>query len=170
MSGQGLQQGQTGTSTGSECVIAGDYNSCPAATNFTYQGVSQQLVADLKCPLDSVGQSDFIAAAQKGLCECDAELQDKNGEILKDMDCDCFICPSGSRFGFAYTCTTEISGPCKSFDCFGDCNGVFNPLNLDRETFAPTDAPISTGSAANGMLNPSIGMAVMILAIARYLW
>jgi hypothetical protein len=170
MSGQGLQQGQTGTSTGTECQIAGDYNTCPATSDFEYQGEFQRLAADLKCPLDSVGQSEFIAASQKGLCECDTELQDQQGVKLKDMDCDCFICPDGSRFGFAYSCTTEISGPCKSFDCFGTCNGVFNPLNLDRETIAPTDAPISPGSAANGVMNPSFGMAVMILAVVRFLW
>jgi hypothetical protein len=167
MSGEGLQQGQTGTSTGNECRISGDYNSCPASSDFEYQGEFQTLAADLKCPLDSVGQSEFLAAAQKGLCECDAELQDREGVKLKDMDCDCFICPTGSRFGFAYTCTTEISGPCKSFDCFGTCNGVFNPLNLDRETIAPTDAPMSPGSTANGVSHPTMTLAFMVLAIVR---
>lgn len=168
--GSGLQQGQSGTSAGNECRIAGDYNTCPASSDFEYQGEFQRLAADLKCPLDSVGQSEFISAAQKGLCECDAELQDQQGVKLKDMDCDCYICPPGSRFGFAYTCTTEISGPCKSFDCFGTCNGVFNPLNLDRETFGPTEAPVTEVSAASGLTNPSMGMAVMFLALARMFW
>lgn len=162
-----FQQGQTGTAAGNECVISGDFNKCPASSDFLYQGTFQKLAADLMCPLDSVGQSNFIEAAQKGLCQCDAELQDQAGTKLKDMDCDCFICPPGFRFGFAYTCTTEIAGPCKSFDCFGTCNGVFNPLNLDRETFGPTEAPLPAASAHGLGGNPSIGMAVMLLAVVR---
>jgi hypothetical protein len=165
-----LQQGQTGTSAENACTIAGDYNKCPASSDFDFQGEFNRLEAFLNCPLDSVGQSEFIAAAQKGLCQCDAELQDSEGTKLKDMDCDCFVCPPGSRFGFAYTCTSEISGPCKSFDCFGTCNGVFNPLNLDRETLGPTEAPIQPESAANGFTDPSMAMAIMLLAFMRQVW
>lgn len=162
-----LEQGQTGTETGNKCTIAGDFNKCPASSNFEYQGTFQRLEAALKCPLDSVGQSEFISASQKGLCDCDSALVDGEGRVLKEMDCDCYICPQGARFGFAYTCTTEIAGPCKSFDCFGTCNGVFNPGNLDRETFGPTEAPIPAGSA---VYSPSMGLAVMVLALARMIW
>ncbi|KAG7367425.1 hypothetical protein IV203_030096 [Nitzschia inconspicua] len=168
--GSGLEQGQTGTSSENECRIAGDYNTCPASSDFQYQGEFQRLVASLKCPLDSVGQSEFIIASQKGLCECDSELYDQQGVKLKDMDCDCFACPPGSRFGFAYTCTSEIAGPCTSFDCLGECNGDFNPLNLDRETLGPTDAPITQVSAGNGLSNPFVGLATMLLAIVRFVW
>jgi hypothetical protein len=162
---------QDGTASNTQCVIGGDWNTCPAGSNFEYAGDKQRLEAALACPLDSVAQSGFITASQRGLCECDAELQDDIGNKLKDMECDCFICPDGSRFGFAYTCTTEIAGPCKSFDCFGTCNGVFNPLNLDRETFGPTSAPTpAPGSSANGLANPSIGTAMLVVAIVRMIW
>jgi hypothetical protein len=159
---------QDGTSADTQCVISGDFNSCPADSDFSYDGQDQTLAADLQCPLDSVAQSGFISASQRGLCQCDAELLDSAGVKLRDMECDCYICPDGSRFGFAYTCTTEIAGPCKSFDCFGTCNGVFNPLNLDRETFAPTEPPTPAPvSGANSMSSPSLGSAVMILALVR---
>ena len=167
--GGGLQQGQTGTETGNQCRISGDYNKCPASSDFEYAGSFQRLQADLNCPLNSVAQSDLVEASQKGLCECDSALVDREGRLLKDMDCDCYVCPLGSRFGFAYECTSEIAGPCLSFNCFGECNGDMNPLNLDRETFGPTEAPAPPASA-NGFGNPSMGMAVMVLALARMIF
>jgi hypothetical protein len=168
--GSGLQQGQTGTETGNQCRIAGDFNKCPASSDFEYAGSFQRLQADLNCPLDSVSQSEYIEASQKGLCECDSALVDKNQTLIKDMECDCYVCPPGSRFGFAYECTSEIAGPCKSFNCFGECNGDMNPLNLDRETFGPTEAPLASGSAVKGLVDPSMGMAVLILALARMIF
>lgn len=159
------------TESGSQCTIQGDYNSCPAGADFQYAGEDQTLQAFLKCPLDSVAQSGFILASQKGLCECDAALLDGNGTVMEDMECDCFACPDGSRFGFAYSCTTPIAGPCKTFDCFGNCNNPgFNPLNLDRETFGPTEAPVAPASVAASTdigSTATMGMAVMLVAIFR---
>jgi hypothetical protein len=159
------------TESGSECNIEGDFNSCPAGADFTYAGEAQTLEAFLKCPLDSVDQSGFISASQRGLCECDAALVDGDGNVMEDMECDCFACPDGSRFGFAYSCTTPIAGPCKTFDCFGNCNNPgFNPLNLDRETFGPTEAPVAPagGSAAPCVGSATgLGMTVMVVAFFR---
>jgi hypothetical protein len=163
------------TESGSECTISGDFNTCPAGSDFEYAGVKQTLEAFLQCPLDSVAQSGFISASQRGLCECDATLLDGAGAVLQDMECDCFACPDGSRFGFAYSCTTPIAGPCLTFDCFGNCNDPgFNPLNLDRATFGPTEAPLETatdsyGSAATNLGSSStvVGMAVMVAALFR---
>jgi hypothetical protein len=161
------------TEAGSECTISGDYNVCPAGADFEYDGVSQTLDASIQCPLDSVAQSGFISASQRGLCECDTALLDASGNVIQEMECDCFACPSGSRFGFAYSCTSPIAGPCLTFDCFGNCNTPgFNPLNLDRATFGPTEAPLEAvtdgTSAANIMgSSSSLGMLFMIAAFVR---
>lgn len=164
---------QDGIAATNECRISGDHNKCPAGSSMNYAGERQTLDADLLCPLDSVGQSDWVEASQKGLCECEAMLLDETcGIIEEEMDCECFACPFGMVVGFAYSCTTEIVGPCKSFDCFGKCNGNYDPGNLiGRETFPPTVLPSvdeETVSAASGMLNDHVmGTVVIIVALFR---
>merc|ERR1712113_1064023 len=95
----------------------------------------------------------------------------------QDMECDCFACPFGMKMGFAYTCNKEITGPCKSFDCFGLCNGKYDPGNLvGRETFAPSvlnykptvEDDTSGAAAIIGTSNDlGIGTLVMIVALFR---
>merc|ERR1712032_810959 len=96
------------------------------------------------------------------------------GMMEQDMQCDCFACPFGMKMGFAYTCNKEITGPCKSFDCFGLCNGKYDPGNLvGRETFAPSVLSTSpeasdTSAAIIGKSNDlGIGTLVMIVALFR---
>ena len=104
------------TSAGSQCTIAGDVNKCPAGAGFTFEGEDQYLFAEMICPFDSVDQSGFIVASQQGKCSCDTALYtappEQGGELLEELQCTCFVCPDGSRFGFAYSCETPIAGPC----------------------------------------------------------
>ena len=128
---------------GSDCIIAGDWNRCPADAGFEFQGEEKQLYANLSCPFDSVRQSGFIASSQEGLCECEAKLASigVTEEEAEDINCNCFACPPGFTFGFAYECDKRLVGPCTIFNCNGLCNG-----DLDfggGDTFAPTAAPTS---------------------------
>lgn len=168
-----------GISANNQCSISGFFNKCPAGSSLTYASEKNSVDAKLMCPLDSVAQSDWVEASQKGFCQCDAALLDEGCNVLEaDMDCECFACPAGTKLGFAYTCTTPIVGPCKSFDCYGKCNGKYDPGNLvgDKQTFAPTDFPspennIETSSASNiGTPNDYVmGTAVMVVALFRTL-
>jgi subtilisin family serine protease len=136
------------TNTSIGCQIFGDLNVCPANADFESAGQNLTLLAQISCPNDSVQQSSFVDATQKGLCTCDASLMD-HGMVETDavpILCDCFACPDGSRFGFAYDCNRTIVGPCTSFNCAGLCNGEMN-LGLDQATFAPTGAPTEATEA-----------------------
>jgi len=152
---------------------SGDNNKCPAGSEITYDGARQTLDAYVLCPLDSVAQSDWIDASQKGLCQCEASLLDGNcGLIEEDMECECFACPIGFQVGFAYECTKEIAGPCKSFDCFGNCNGKYDPGNLvGRETFAPStlSSPSDSSAGVSVLSNPSCvaGAAILLVTLFR---
>lgn len=168
---------QAGISTENRCKIAGDTNKCPAGSTMEYAGVQQSLDAYIKCPLDSVGQSEWIEASQKGLCSCESMLYDRDCSLVeKEMDCECFACPFGMQLGFAYSCTTEIVGPCKSFDCFGRCNQKYDPGNLvgDKETFPPTiigsTSETASASRIDVMNNHVMGTAVMALAVFRMIF
>jgi len=172
-----LANQQAGVSTENRCRIAGDTNKCPAGSTMEYGGELQSLDAYIKCPLDAVGQSEWIEASQKGLCGCDSSLFDRDCNLVeREMDCECFACPFGMQLGFAYSCTTEIVGPCKSFDCFGRCNQKYDPGNLvgDKETFPPTIIEDTLAEAAanrNGLLgNHVMGTAVMTLALFRMIF
>mmetsp|Transcript_25607 Transcript_25607/g.28673 ORF Transcript_25607/g.28673 Transcript_25607/m.28673 type:complete len:227 (-) Transcript_25607:321-1001(-) len=162
---------QEGIAAANACKIAGDNNKCPAGSAINYGGQRQTLDAYLKCPLDSVGQSDWQEASQKGLCQCEASLLDTEtcGIIEATMDCECSACPFGMAVGFAYSCTTEIVGPCKSFDCFGKCNGKYDPGNLlGRETFAPSilgTTPTTTAVASGAGMS---SMNTMVLMVALF--
>jgi hypothetical protein len=80
--------------------------------------------------------------------------------------------------GFAYSCTTEIVGPCKSFDCNGRCNQKYDPGNLvgDKETyppdpFAPDVVDDESSARRNDLLNNhGMGTAVMALALFRMIF
>lgn len=167
-----------GISSANSCKIAGFSNKCDAGSTIDYAGIKNSIDARILCPLDSVAQSDWIDGSQKGLCTCEAALLDEACNILEEvMDCECFACPSGFTLGFAYSCSTEIVGPCKSFDCNGRCNEKFDPGNLvgDKETFPPTviDEPsqIDPNSSAGNRIDMSnnyvMGTAVMIFAFLR---
>jgi hypothetical protein len=153
------------TTAGSECQINGAWNICPAGTNFVFEGQNRTLEADLRCPLDSVQQSSFIEAAQKGLCECEASLinTDDPDMVAEDLECECYPCPSGSRIGFSYSCNKPIYSVCESFTCDFVCNGDL--FGDDQATFSPTAAPTAE-SAAHGM-STSMPIVILVLAIAR---
>jgi hypothetical protein len=164
------------TSAGTSCIIAGDVNKCPAGGSFTFNDEKQYLDATMICPLDSVDQSGFILASQQGKCTCDVATWDgppqEGGQLLEDLSCTCFVCPPGSRVGFAYACETPIAGPCHVFDCFGACNNDpnFNPLNLDADTLAPTSAPVAAPpSAAVSTTSMSTTTAALALVLFRML-
>jgi len=170
-----LTDQQAGISTENRCRIAGDKNKCPAGSTMEYGGEVQSLDAYIKCPLDSVAQSEWIEASQKGLCGCESMLYDSGCNLIeKEMDCECFACPFGMQLGFAYSCTTEIVGPCKSFDCFGRCNQKYDPGNLvgDKETFPPTilDTSVTSATRNDLMNNHIMGTAVMALAVFRMIF
>eukprot|EP00529_Nitzschia_sp_RCC80_P035840 CAMPEP_0113455992 /NCGR_PEP_ID=MMETSP0014_2-20120614/8658_1 /TAXON_ID=2857 /ORGANISM="Nitzschia sp." /LENGTH=171 /DNA_ID=CAMNT_0000347433 /DNA_START=1052 /DNA_END=1567 /DNA_ORIENTATION=+ /assembly_acc=CAM_ASM_000159 len=165
------------TAAQSRCTIAGDFNKCPAGGSFTFNGEPRFLDATMVCPLDSVDQSGFIVASQQGKCTCDVATYDDTppssggtGTKIDDLACQCFVCPAGSRVGFAYTCATPIAGPCLNFDCFGSCNSDpnFNPLGIDTETLAPTDAPVAQPSSASTMSVSSVtGTAALAAVLLR---
>lgn len=158
------------TTVDNQCNIAGDFINCPAGMQFSYNNEPGFLDARLQCPLDSVQQFDFITASQKGLCECEATINDEERED-EPINCECYVCPPGSKWGFAYQCDREIYGPCTSHGCDGLCNG---DLNLGLPTNAPTLAPGNTApvnsdpssSAASGS-SVQMSMALLLLAIAR---
>ena len=153
------------TTTGSECVIAGDKLECPADAKFSYAGANRTLLATIACPLDARTQSEFIDASQKGLCTCGSSLvnTDNPNAAEPPIQCNCYACPIGSRFGFAYECNRPITGPCDSFNCNGDCNGEFNFFLDNTRTFAPTGAPTSGA----GSLNHLGGVAMMVWLVVR---
>eukprot|EP00535_Pseudo-nitzschia_heimii_P010553 CAMPEP_0197175568 /NCGR_PEP_ID=MMETSP1423-20130617/1758_1 /TAXON_ID=476441 /ORGANISM="Pseudo-nitzschia heimii, Strain UNC1101" /LENGTH=220 /DNA_ID=CAMNT_0042624757 /DNA_START=166 /DNA_END=828 /DNA_ORIENTATION=- len=185
-----LLEQQAGISAGNTCRINGGTNKCPAGSSMNYGGQRVTLDADILCPLDSVEQSEWIEASQKGLCGCASQLLDANCEIVEEeMDCECIACPFGMTLGFAYSCTTEIVGPCKSFDCFGKCNSKYDPGNLvgDKETFPPTitddetdpvAAEGSGGAVVAGIFggggpnhhHPVLGTAVLAAALFRMIF
>ena len=166
---------QAGVSADNTCRISGENNKCPAGSTMTYAGDRKTLDADILCPLDSVAQSEWIEGSQKGLCGCESQRLDENCEVLDEqMDCECFACPFGMTLGFAYTCTTEIVGPCKSFDCFGNCNGKYDPGNLvgDKETYPPSvlEEPAGPPSSAAPTNHPVLGTAVLAVALFRMIF
>ena len=175
-----LQDQQAGIGGDNQCRISGGDNKCPAGSTMNYAGEKQSIDAYIRCPLDAVAQSEWIDASQKGLCGCDSALYDSECSLIKaDMDCECFACPFGMQVGFAYTCTTEIVGPCKSFDCFGKCNGKYDPGNIGgKETYPPTSYPDDPligdeGSSArrNDVLNNHVmGTAVIAVALFRMIF
>jgi len=157
-----------GTTSGSECNIKGEWLSCPANSKFTFNGQEKLLDAFLECPLDSVDQSQFVEASQQGKCQCDSALRNE-GETpdqASDIDCECFACPVGSRFGFAYQCDRPILFNCKTFNCFGECNGKYN-AGLDPVTDAPTAVPVDVlaDSSASGMNQMSAAALAVLLVI-----
>ena len=127
-----------GISTGSDCIISGDWNICPADAMLEFQGEKNQLYATLSCPFDAVRESGFIATSQEGLCQCEAKLAEVgvSEEEAEDIACNCFACSPGVPFAFAYECERRLVGPCAIFNCDGVCNG-----ELDFGTFPPTAAP-----------------------------
>ena len=143
-----------GTSVENLCTIWGAWNICPASTIFDFNGKTATLEAELQCPLHSVVKSNFIEASQKGNCQCDARLVEKD----REMDCNCFACPEGSRIGFAYDCLQRIAGPCTSFNCAGECNGRFK-FGLDLATEAPTATPDAA------MMNSPIQGTLMVIVL-----
>lgn len=171
-----LLEQQEGIAASNECRIKGGSNKCPAGSTMTYAGERQTIDASILCPLDSVDQSEWIDASQRGLCSCESQLKDENcGIIEEEMDCECFACPFGMKLGFAYTCTTAIVGPCKSFDCFGNCNKKYDPGNLvgDKETFPPSEfgTTFSTEPSAGTMNNHVMGTtALMVTVVFRMIF
>jgi uncharacterized surface protein with fasciclin (FAS1) repeats len=117
------------------CRIDRDLNVCPASSEFEYDGMFQRLNAEIACPLDTIGQSNLVEATQDNNCECDARLEEVDGTLIQEMTCECFVCPAGSRFGFAYSCEQNIAGPCHTFNCAGECNGE---IVENKETAVPS--------------------------------
>ncbi|MGK3747019.1 MAG: hypothetical protein ACI8RD_007732 [Bacillariaceae sp.] len=158
-----------GIASTNECRISGDRNKCPAASSINYKGEVITMDAQILCPLDSVGQSDWVEASQNGLCDCEVNLLDATcGLIEQEMDCECFACPFGMKVGFAYYCTTEIAGPCKSYDCFGQCNGAYDPGNLvGRETIVPTTFDTQAEAAAV-VTNRSGTTSTVLMVVALF--
>jgi len=171
-----LLEQQAGVSADNKCRIAGDKNKCPAGSTMEYAGDQSSIDAYIMCPLDSVAQSEWIEASQKGLCDCSSSRYDADcGLVEEDMECECFACPFGMTMGFAYSCKTEIVGPCTSFDCFGRCNAKYDPGNLvgDKETFPPTilDTPPPSSANRNDLMSSNImGTAALTLAIVRMIF
>ena len=166
------------TTVDNGCVIAGDVNRCPVDASITYAGSKKLLDASLSCPLDSVAQFDFIDGTQKGLCSCAVDIYDAGesppvqtlGQTPdgtgggESIDCECYICPPGLALGVAFICNAEIAGPCKSFNCFGDCNGDASINFLSSVTESPTAAPNESSDAAHLMASPTIWLVGFMIA------
>jgi hypothetical protein len=166
--------------TDNSCVIAGDVNRCPADASITYAGDKKLLDASLSCPLDSVAQSDFMAGTQKGLCTCAVDIYDADSSIQPPVQvlgqtpdgtgggetnvCDCYLCPTGMNLGVAFICENEIVGPCKSFNCFGDCNGDASINLISGITSSPTGAPTEVDGAAHLMASPTVWLVGFMIA------
>ena len=149
------------TTTGTGCEIWGAWNICPASTLFNFDGQEVDLEAELFCPLNSVTKSNFIDASQKGRCECHASLIG----TTQPMDCNCFVCPQGSRIGFAYDCDQRNFGPCTQFNCAGECNGRFK-FGLDVATEAPT--PVLVSGSSQTLPPPSLPMTLAMSVLTIY--
>lgn len=160
---------QDGVTTGNDCYISGDFNVCPASANFQFggEGDVSRLEASIKCPFDAVAQSDFRDASQKGLCECEATIQNLNltDSTAAPINCECFICPDqANQFGVAYTCDVPITGPCTTFNCGGICNGDLNFIDgaATRPPTAPPQPVSNENSGAFG-INPAMGTTVLLV-------
>jgi hypothetical protein len=106
-----------------ECASQGEDLVCPISSEFEFGGDIFYVSAELSCNIPDASQLE--SASQSGACGCSATLQDSQGTELAALQCDCFLCPQGSDVKYAYTCQTEIAGPCKSFNCDGTCNEQF---------------------------------------------
>eukprot|EP00537_Pseudo-nitzschia_pungens_P011055 CAMPEP_0172385844 /NCGR_PEP_ID=MMETSP1061-20121228/3454_1 /TAXON_ID=37318 /ORGANISM="Pseudo-nitzschia pungens, Strain cf. pungens" /LENGTH=1877 /DNA_ID=CAMNT_0013115001 /DNA_START=415 /DNA_END=6048 /DNA_ORIENTATION=- len=138
------------------CAATADGNiACPIGSQFSSGSDTLTIDSNIVCPSDIViGKSiSAIEASQRGLCTCETGLYDENCDVIEaDLDCDCFVCPTGSQSGVSYSCQKEIIGGCKSFDCDGTCNGPYNPPLKDA-TF-PDISSIEESS-------PPLGQPVM---------
>ena len=181
-----------GIEVDNSCVNAGDVQRCPTDTTYTFNDVNYYIDSAMTCPLDSVEQSDFIKVSQTGQCDCvvdiygpeetpplqtlgqepcrGAQCEETQGDIVKLQNCKCMVCPQGSTLGFAIDCENAAVGPCKSFDCFGTCNGDLIFLADPASGLAaitdqpPTEAP--TDSAAH-LTSSWLVLGLVILRMIR---
>ena len=154
---------KSGTTSVYDCSITSDGNtSCPAGTVLSFGEESRTVDANIVCPLDITLEQniDYAVASQKGLCGCDLSLYDTNCDEItydEELNCDCFVCPTGSKLLTAYSCNKPIVDECLSFDCDGKCNGSTPFLEITfPPTKSPTDAPTTTKvPTVSPTLNPS---------------
>ena len=119
-----------------DCVTGEDSITCPATSMFNFGGAGSVILsADMSCPLDIVGETSFTRASQAGQCSCERTTLTIGTGEEKDIICDCFACPEGSRLNFAYQCDTAIVNRCFSYNCDFECNGDIS---------VPTDDPLPT--------------------------
>lgn len=124
------------------CVLNSNGDKvCPAGSQITTSDSVLTIDAKLVCPNDVLIAENigYDIASQRGLCSCDAGLFDTDCNVIEeDIECQCFICPAGSKSGIAYSCNKDIVEGCSSFDCDATCNGEFK---LPPIAAPPTNEP-----------------------------
>ena len=138
------------------CMIRGATIVCSSATSIAFNGPPTEINTQVTCPLDATNPTDFVQASQSGLCQCDVNVVlpgapgggDGDMGLLQDTpvpmprDCDCYACPVGSRVGHAFVCVEPLVGPCLTFTCDGECNGVVETTPIVDESPAPVESEI----------------------------
>mmetsp|Transcript_4565 Transcript_4565/g.11761 ORF Transcript_4565/g.11761 Transcript_4565/m.11761 type:complete len:609 (-) Transcript_4565:816-2642(-) len=148
-----------------ECNIVGESISCPARSTLIHDGEEKTIVANITCSMEEIAIQKFtnMASEKEG-----RKLADKHCMAVDQAtDCRCQKCPIGSSIGFSYTCTTEIVGSCKSFDCSAKCiemttidtrkDNIFHRYDLTFQK-PPKDPPVDppgTSPGGDTALNPS---------------
>jgi hypothetical protein len=163
------------TTVDTDCQIQGGFVVCPTEASVSFAGQPTYINAELSCPLDAVQQSDFIEASQLGICDCTtALLGNSPNDPTTPLDCQCFVCPLGSRLGFAFQCEVPMVGPCFNFSCSGDCNGDLG-ISVDQDTSSPTQAPTKTpsggrataGGGSSGIILPAMMIGYLLVKMMR---
>jgi subtilisin-like proprotein convertase family protein len=129
------------------CILnANGDNVCPAQSQVMQLEKTLTIDATIVCPNDVLISENigYDKASQRGLCSCDAGLFDSNCDVIEeDLECECFVCPTGSKIGVAYSCNKDVMDGCKTFNCDATCNGAFEFPLLDAlpATNEPTRKP-----------------------------
>jgi len=118
---------------------------CPAESqiNMVKERIKRTVDASIVCPNDILESENigYKEASQRDLCSCEASLFDDNCRVLeRNLECQCFICPEGSKVAVSYSCNKEIVPGCNSFDCDQNCNGAYDPP-LMHLNVKPTNSP-----------------------------
>lgn len=153
------------TTVDNQCTITGGLLTCPADTILTFGTGNKVLDAEITCPLNSVDQSQFRDMSQKGLCDCNAQILGFDGELESALDCECYVCPEGTRLGFGYVCKEPIFNDCYSYNCDFECNGEdINTQDIQNQIAdTPAPAPVDDTSAAAGLRNTPVSMGALLL-------
>ena len=134
-----------------DCTYFSDAETsvCPAGTVLNAQNEKRTIDATIVCPTGTLSfetkmnQEVPIEVIKKGLCSCKVGLFDESCEVLEeDLECECYLCPSGAITKIGYRCNKEIFSGCKSLGCDGTC---FSDVPLNEN---PSESPSVSSSVS----------------------